>query len=131
MYKVNDVIRHINRPGNLHTISNIDELGITCDNQHISWDEMFYYELVVDLKKENARNALVALRSHIDHDAQVLREKDARMLQLFDLKETYRKELKQKQLRVESAERSEFVIFCMFLGMTVSFVFMFGLWMLG
>jgi len=131
MLKINDVIQHIEHTDRRLRITGISEMGITCGDVQLSWEDMFYYEPIVDVNKENSRSALAVLRAHIDHEAQMARAKDARMVQLFNQKEVYWRELSQKKLRIESAEESEFVMFCMFLAMTVSFVFMFGLWIVG
>jgi len=130
MFKIGDIIRHIDEPGVLHKITNISEMGIIAGNLTLNWDDIFYYELVNPEPGLYARNALKQLRDLIDLDSQRLRDKDAAIAKLFKQKRSYWEDLKQARLRVISAENSEFVTFCMLLGMSVAFGFMFGLWIL-
>jgi len=130
MFKIGDIIRHIDKPVVLHKITNISEMGIIAGNLTLNWDDIFYYELVNPEPALCARNALKELRDLIDLDSQRLRDKDAAIAKLFKQKQAYWEDLKQARLRVISAESSEFVTFCMLLGMSVAFGFMLGLWIL-
>jgi len=131
MFKIGDTIRHIEKPGVTHKITNITEMGVMAGNLTLNWDDIFYYELVNPDPGLCARNALKQLRDLIDLDSQRLQDKDAAIAKLSKQKQAYWEDLKQARLRVVSAEHSEFVTFCMLLGMSVAFGFMFGLWVLG